>query len=68
MNFHSWTHENPYEVAGYYIQHQFLVNMWCGALDNNLIGSHVIEGHLPASYYWNFLENKLLLHLGDEKQ
>jgi hypothetical protein len=36
--------------------------VWCKVLDNNLIGAHVIEGSL-ASYYRNFLENELLLHI-----
>jgi hypothetical protein len=34
----------------------------CEILGNNLIGPHVIEGSL-ASYYRNFLEYELLLHI-----
>jgi hypothetical protein len=37
--------------------------MWCGALLNNLIGPHVIKGHLTAPYYSNFLEKELMLPL-----
>jgi hypothetical protein len=41
------------------------VNLWCGALGNNLITPHVSMGCLPAAHYRNFLEKELLLNLED---
>jgi hypothetical protein len=39
-----WTHENPHEVAECNFLYRFLFNVWCGTVDNNLTGPHVIEG------------------------
>jgi hypothetical protein len=60
-NSHSWTHENPYEVAGHHLQDQFSVDMRCGVFGNNLIGPHDTEKYLAAPYYGNFLESELCI-------
>jgi hypothetical protein len=58
---HSWADEDPCGVAKCHFQPWFSINVWCGVLDNNLIGPHVIEWCLTALYYGNFLENELPL-------
>ena len=60
LNIDMWAYENPPAtmVRGY--QRRFSVNIWCGIVDNHLLGPHV----LPLRLYGNFLEHELpgLLH------
>lgn len=58
-NSHTWAHQNPHNVIVGNHQRRFSVNIWCGLLNNHLIGPHFIEGYLTADYYRNFLEESL---------
>lgn len=59
-NSHFWNFENPYETTQSNHQSRFSVNVWCGIIDNILIGPFVFENHLTADRYLDFLENHLV--------
>jgi hypothetical protein len=44
-------------------QHSFSVNVWCGVIDNKLIGPAVLPNRLTGCVYVDFLQNKLPLLL-----
>jgi hypothetical protein len=39
--------------------------MWCGLINNQLLGPFILEGYLTADYYLHFLQDKLTLLLED---
>lgn len=61
-NLHFWVHKNTKVVQERHFQHQSSVNVWCGVLGDKLMGLHVAEGYLTATYDRNFLEDELSLH------
>ena len=40
-------------------QHRFSVNLWCGVIDNQLIGPAVLPSRLKGRSYVDFLQNEL---------
>lgn len=65
-NSHVWSEENPHATRIVHSQHKFSLNVWCGLIDNKLIGPHFFEHRLTGEIYGNFLENELPVLLRNE--
>jgi len=64
-NMHYWSVENPHWLRQVNHQRPWSVNVWCGIIENKLIGPYFIEGNLNGTKYRNFLEQELPLLLED---
>jgi len=62
-NSHQWSNKNPHAIVGRNSQHRFSANVWCGVLDNQLIGPAVLPNRLTRHAYVDFLQNELPLLL-----
>lgn len=49
-NLHSWIQENQHQVTHFHFKEQYSVNVWCGALGNNLI-DHMDMRDITQSCY-----------------
>ena len=58
-NSHSWAIENPFQTRETHFQYRFSVNIWCGVLNNRLIGPFVFQERLTSERYLLFLQNEL---------
>lgn len=56
-NAHRWSEENPHAIVDSNFQYRFSVNVWCGVIDNQLIGPVVLPNRLTGAMYADFLEN-----------
>jgi hypothetical protein len=57
--------DTPHGTAERAFQHQFSVNVWCHLIGDQLTGAFVLQQHLTADDYLNFLMNELLLLMED---
>lgn len=64
-NSHIWAEENPFATREAHSQHKFSVNVWCGVIDNKLIGPHIFPHRLTGEVYLDFLQNILPVLLDD---
>lgn len=64
-NSHRWSEENPHATVETNYQHRFSVNVWCGVIDNHLIGPVILPNRLTGPIYLDFLQNQLQLLLDD---
>jgi len=62
-NSHRLSDQNPHALWERNSQHRFSVNVWCGAIDSQLIGSAVLPIRLTGRAYVDFLQNELPLLL-----
>lgn len=62
-NFHQWSDENPHATTDNKFQRRFSVNVWCGIVDDELIGPFILENRLVAETYMEFLRNELFTSL-----
>jgi len=60
---HRWSDKNPHAIVEINSQHRFSVNVWCGVIDNQLIGPAVLLNRLTGRKYVDFLQNELPLLL-----
>ena len=58
-NVHTWSQYNPHETRVTNFQRRFSVNVWCGVVDNRLIGPFVFENNLTGNTCEAFLRNEL---------
>jgi hypothetical protein len=58
-NVHTWSRDNPHETTVTNFQRRFSVNVWCGVIDNRLIGPFVFDDNLTGYTYGEFLQNEL---------
>jgi hypothetical protein len=58
-NSHVWANENPHAIRLAGSQRKFSVNVWCGLINDRLIGPHIFPERLTAIVYLNFLQNIL---------
>lgn len=58
-NSHYYSDVNPFWIRHVDYQHQWKVNVWCGILDNQIIGPHFFEDNLNREMYLQFLQNDL---------
>jgi hypothetical protein len=42
-----------------HFQHHFSINMWCGMIDDMLIGPVILDDHMTGHNYLDFLQNGL---------
>jgi hypothetical protein len=64
-NSHEWSDKNPHAIVETNSKHCFSENMWCGVIDNQLIGSAVLTNRLTARAYVDFLQNEIPLSLDE---
>jgi len=58
-NSHVWADVNPHTTVESNFQQRFSVNVWCGVLDDQLIGPFILEGHPTGEAYLRFLQEEL---------
>lgn len=58
-NSHFWSKTNPVWTRETNAQVRWSVNVWCGILNNTLIGPYFYDGTLSGQRYLEFLENTL---------
>ena len=58
-NLRKCSHDNPHETSVTKLQRRFSVNVWCGLLDNKLIGPFVFDNNLTGNTYEVLLRNEL---------
>lgn len=58
-NSHQWSDENPHAFVETHFQERFSVNVWCGMIDNHLLGPVILPHRLTGPRYLQFLENEL---------
>lgn len=54
-----WATENPFFYREFRFQGRQSVNVWCGLIDNKIIGPYFFDQILNGDSYFNFLENQL---------
>jgi len=64
-NEHYWNDSNPFWTRETKSQVRWSINVWCGILNNTLIGSYFYTGTLNGERYLDFLENILSSLLED---
>ncbi|XP_050305585.1 uncharacterized protein LOC126742824 [Anthonomus grandis grandis] len=64
-NKHTWALQNPHSVHERHFQHEFKINVWCGIIDNHLLGSFELPPNLNGELYLEFLETHLPEFLDD---
>ena len=64
-NEHWWSEDNPHKTTETNFQHRFSVNVWCGIIDDQLIGPHIFEESLTGEVYSSFLVDDLPALLED---
>ena len=71
-NMHNYATENPHWVRVVQHQNHWSVNVWCGILNNRIIGPYFFNQHLNGRSYLLFLQQQLPLLLEevnlDERQ
>lgn len=58
-NNHSWELDNPHLTIERHFQQEFSINIWCGIIDNVIIGPYELPGRLNGNQYLQFLQNDL---------
>lgn len=58
-NTHVWATENPHEVAAIENQGYRILNVWCGMLENRILGPIFLEGILTGERYLRYLQNEI---------
>lgn len=58
-NKHFYVTENPHLIQEVRHQYRFSLNMWCGLLNNKLLGPYFIDGNLTAKKYLDILQDML---------
>jgi len=62
-NSHRSSAKKPHAIVERNSQHRFSVNVWCGVIDNQLIGPAVLPNRLTGRAHVDFLQNELPLFL-----
>ena len=58
-NSHRWSRENPHGTVETNFQSCFSVNVWCGMIDDVLIGPVILDGRMTGQNYLDFMQNEL---------
>ena len=64
-NSHRWSHENPHGTVETNFQRRFSINVWCGMIDDTLIGPVILDDLITGQNYLDFLQNELPKQLQD---
>ena len=57
--FHVWVDENHHTTVESNFRLHFSVIVWCAVLDDQLIGTFILEGRLTGQVYLKFLQEEL---------
>jgi hypothetical protein len=55
-NSHRCTHDNPHDTVETNFQCRFSMNVWCGMIDDMLIGPVILDDHITGYSYQHFLQ------------
>lgn len=58
-NKHYWATSNPHKIQPVKIQGRRSINVWCGIIENKVIGPIIYNGSLTGPRYLGFLENEI---------
>lgn len=58
-NTHIWAEENPHAIVETKFQRRFSVNVWCGLINDKLVGPYILDGALNGVTYLQFLQDTL---------
>lgn len=58
-NEHIWAEENPHQTVETNSQHRFSANVWCGVINNKLVGPFILPERLNSEVYLRFLQEEL---------
>lgn len=58
-NSHIWDEGNPHAIAIHRDQHHFSINIWCGIVDEHIIGPYLLPPRLDGHVYGQFLQHVL---------
>ena len=58
-------HDNPHGTVETNFQTRFSVNVWCGIINNMLIGHVIVEDRMTGDSYLHFLQNDIPEQLED---
>jgi len=64
-NLHRWSHENLHSRVETNFQCRFSINVWCGIIDDMLIGPVILDDRMTTQNYLDFLQNDLPKQLDD---
>lgn len=64
-NSHYWAAENPHWVKEQHVQQKFSVNVWCGVINETLVGPYFLEERLDGKSFLRFLRYRLQPFLED---
>lgn len=64
-NLHHWAVENPHCIRPVNSQRRFSINVWCGIIDNTLLGPFFYEGNLNQVNYLEFLTTRFEEYLNN---
>ena len=58
-NSHRWSQVSPHDTVETNFQHRFSINVWCGMIDDMLIGPVILDNHMTGWNYLDFMQNGL---------
>jgi len=58
-NSHRWSYKNPHGIVETNFQRSFSINVWCGMIDDMLIGPVILDDSVTGQNYLDFLQNEL---------
>lgn len=64
-NSHEWDVNNPHATVESNFQIRFSINVWCGMIDDMLIGPVILDDRMTGERYLHFLQNELPALLED---
>ena len=56
---HLWDHQNPHGTVSRKPQRKFSANVWCGIINDNLLGTVFLPSSINGRSYLNILKNDL---------
>jgi hypothetical protein len=54
---HRWCHDNPHGTAETTFRCRFLVNVWCGIIDDMLIGPFILDDRIYTFCKMDYQDN-----------
>lgn len=58
QNTRHWSQTNTHEIIETKDQRKYSINVWCGLVDDQLLGPHFLDGTLTGDKYLYFLKHK----------
>ena len=55
-NSHRWSHDNPNSTLEINFQRRCSINVWCGMVDDILIGPVILDNRMTGQNYLEFLQ------------